>query len=120
MTVVPWIAQAVLAVLFAASGWVKVARSKARLADRYTWVEDFSAPTIRLIGVLELLGAVGLVLPAATGVAPVLTPVAATGLAVTMLLAVGLHVRRREARGVVVAGILLVLTALLAVARFSL
>lgn len=119
MNIVLWVAQVVLALLFASSGLVKVARSKDALVDRYPWVVDFSAATVRLIGALELLAAVGLVAPAATGIAPVLTPAAAAGLAVMMLLAVVVHVRRRETRGIVVAGILLVYAGLLAWARFG-
>ena len=50
------------------------------------WVEDFSPRTVKLIGALELLAAIGLVLPAATGILPWLTPLAALGLVVVMVL----------------------------------
>lgn len=112
MSIVLWVGQAVLAALFVMSGLAKVVQPIGRLTARYPWVEDFRPGTVRLIGVLEVLGAVGLVVPAATGVVPVLTPAAAAGLAVLMLLAVVVHVRRHERRGIVVAGIVLVLTAL--------
>jgi hypothetical protein len=59
-------------------------------------VEDFSTGTVRSIGVMELLAAIGLILPAVTGVAVFLTPLAATGLVVMMLLAVLTHIRRRS------------------------
>jgi hypothetical protein len=55
---------------------------------------------VRFIGTAESLGAIGLILPAAAGIAPVLTPVAATGLAITMVLAAATHLRRREPSGV--------------------
>jgi uncharacterized membrane protein YphA (DoxX/SURF4 family) len=119
MNIVLWVGQAVLAALFVLSGLAKIVQPLDKLAKRYEWVEDFAGPVVRLIGVLEVLGAVGLVVPAATGVVPALTTVAATGLALMMLLAVVVHVRRKEGRGVVVAGVLLVLAALVAAARFG-
>lgn len=112
MSIVLWIAQAVLAALFALSGLSKLVQQKDKLAEKYTWMDDFSTPMVRVIGALEVAGGIGLVVP------PVAAP-AATGLAVLMLLAAGLHVRRREPRGVVVTAVLLVLTALIAVGRFG-
>jgi uncharacterized membrane protein YphA (DoxX/SURF4 family) len=92
-----WVVQVFLALAFLGSGSLKVVKSKAELAEAMPWVEDFSANTVRFIGVMEVLGGLGLVLPALTGIAPLLTPLAATGLAVTMLLAAATHVRRHEA-----------------------
>jgi uncharacterized membrane protein YphA (DoxX/SURF4 family) len=51
---------------------------------------------IKLIGALELLAAIGLILPAVLDIAPVLVPLAATGLAVTMVGAAIVHIRRKE------------------------
>ncbi len=92
-----WVVQVFLALAFLGSGSLKVVKTKAELVEAMAWVEDFSANTVRFIGVMEILGALGLVLPAVTGIAPVLTPLAATGLAILMLLAAATHVRRREA-----------------------
>jgi uncharacterized membrane protein len=119
MNVFLWIVQAILAALFAMSGLVKVLQPKDKLAGKYPWMQDFSQATVRFIGVMELLGAIGLIVPAATGIAPVLTPIAGTGLAVIMVLAEALHIRRREPSGVAVTAILFVLTALLAWGRFG-
>lgn len=83
------------------------------------WVDDFSQRTIRWIGVAELLGAVGLVLPAATGVATWLTPTAAVGLVVVMLGAVATHLRRREVPMVVPPLVLGLLAAFVAWQRFG-
>jgi hypothetical protein len=52
---------------------MKSTQPKAKLKARLPWVEDFSPNTVRFIGVVELLGAIGLILPAATGIAPILT-----------------------------------------------
>ncbi|MFD0690224.1 DoxX family protein [Actinomadura fibrosa] len=119
MNVFLWIVQALLAAVFALSGLMKAVQPKEKLVDGYPVLRDFSQAAIRSIGVLELLGAVGLVAPAAAGVAPVLTPSAATGLAVMMVLAAALHARRREAPGVAVTAVLFVLAALVAWGRFG-
>lgn len=118
MNVVLWILQIALAAMFGLSGLGKLFQPRARLAAQYPWVTDFSDPVVKLIGIMEVLGALGLILPAATGVLPILTAIAATGLAAMMLLAVLLHVRRKETRGIVVAGVLLVLAAIVAIGRF--
>ncbi|MCW2739327.1 DoxX family protein [Nocardioides sp.] len=96
MNIVLWVIAAVLAAAFAMAGFMKATTPKEKLAESMGWVEDFSAGTVRFIGVVEILGAVGLVLPAALDIAPVLTPLAASGLALTMLLAAITHARRKE------------------------
>ena len=96
MNVFLWVLQIVLAGMFAMAGIMKSAQPKDKLRGRLPWVEDFSAGTVRFIGIVELLGAIGLVVPAATGILPVLTPLAATGLAIVMVLAMNTHRRRRE------------------------
>jgi hypothetical protein len=84
-----------------------------------TWMAAVGRERMRIIGILEVLGAVGLILPAATGVLPWLTPVAATSLAVLMGLAVVLHARRPgEGRNIVFNVILGVIAALIAHGRF--
>lgn len=80
---------------------------------------DFSANTVRFIGAMELLGGIGLILPAATGIAPILTPIAATGLAIIMVLAAATHVRRKEPSGVAFTAVLFVLAVLVAWGRFG-
>ncbi|HET7802538.1 MAG TPA: DoxX family protein [Humibacillus xanthopallidus] len=119
MNVVLWIIQGVLAAAFLAAGIMKSTQPKAKLQEKLPWVEDFSQGTVRLIGVVEILAAIGLVLPALTGIAPILTPLAATGLVIVMVLAAGVHVRRKEYSGVVVNAVLLVLAALVAWGRFG-
>jgi hypothetical protein len=82
-------------------------------------VEDVSLPTLRLIGVVEVLGAVGLILPAATGIAPNLTPIAATGLALVMVLAVFRHLGREEYGAIAFTAVLLILSIIVAGGRFG-
>ncbi len=94
-----WILAGALALsnLFAAG--LKFARTKEQLhSSGQAWVEDFSPGAIRWIGVAELLGAIGLVLPPLTHIAPILAPIAALGLAVLQIGAAITHVRRHEYR----------------------
>lgn len=119
MNLTLWIIAGILAVVFGLAGLLKATQPKEKLAQNMPWVEDFSAGTVKLIGVVEILGAIGLILPAALGIAPVLTPIAATGLAITMALAAVVHLRRKEAALVPVNLVLLALAAFVAVLRFG-
>ncbi|MEW1840978.1 DoxX family protein [Nonomuraea angiospora] len=114
-----WVLQAVLAIVFGLAGVMHSTMPKEKLRPMLPWVEDFTPVQVRMIGVVELLGALGLLLPAATGIAPVLTPLAATGLAITMLGAAVTHVRRKEPAAVAVNVALLALSALIAWGRFG-
>jgi uncharacterized membrane protein YphA (DoxX/SURF4 family) len=114
-----WVIQIVLALMFGMAGVMKLSKSRADLQPRLPWVEDFSDGTVKLIGAVELLAAIGLVLPAATGILPWLTPLAAAGLAVVMVLAAITHLRRKEFQGVVVNAVLFALSAFVAWQRFG-
>ena len=120
MNIVLWIIAGLLALAFLAAGAMKLAQPRAKLAaSGMAWTEDFSDAAVKGIGALEVLGALGLILPAALDIAPVLTPLAAVGLALVMAGAVVVHLRRGET-GAVGAPIVLGLLALLvAVLRFG-
>jgi uncharacterized membrane protein len=118
MHVFLWVVQSVLAAAFAPSG-VLAAVPRERLTGMFPWAADSPRAMLRVIGVSGLLGGIGVVLPAAVGVAPVLTPLAATGLAVMMALAAAFHVRRGERPALVLPVVLLLLAALVAVGRFG-
>jgi uncharacterized membrane protein YphA (DoxX/SURF4 family) len=120
MGVALWVAQGLLAVAFLGAGGTKLSQPKEKLAKNMAWVEDFSQGTVRLIGTLEVLGAVGLVLPALTGLLPWLTPLAALGLVLTMVGAIHTHLRRSENSAITVPVGLLVLAAFVAYGRFFL
>lgn len=118
MLVVFWIVTALLALAFVGAALFKLTRTRAQLrAAGMTWTDDFTPGQVRLIAVAELLGALGLVLPPATGIAPVLAPVAALALAGTMAGAVRVHVRRGESPAP--AAVLLVLCLVGAVLGFA-
>ncbi|MCR1785539.1 DoxX family protein [Nocardioides carbamazepini] len=121
MNVVVWIATGLLAALFLMAGSMKVAKSKEQiLADpRMGWAEDFSGGAIKLIGAVEVLGAIGLILPGAFDVATGLVPAAAIGLAITMVGAIIVHARRGETQSLVMNLVLLALSVFVAVERLG-
>ncbi|WP_020576986.1 DoxX family protein [Actinopolymorpha alba] len=94
MNVALWIVAGLLAVAFLVSGIGKLIVPKEKMAAMGAasrWVEDFSPGALKAIGAVEVLGAVGLILPAALDIAPVLVPLAAVG---TVLLFVGALITR--------------------------
>ncbi len=118
MGVALWVIQGLLAVAFLGAGAMKLSQPKKKLAENMSWVEDFSQPAVRLIGAVEVLGAIGVVLPALTGILSWLTPLAALGLALTMVGAALTHLRRKEYGNIAVNVVLLVLAAFVAYGRF--
>jgi uncharacterized membrane protein YphA (DoxX/SURF4 family) len=111
MNIVLWIVQVLLAGLFLMAGAMKVfqyERAKASLPRGL----------VTFIGISELLGGLGLLLPALTGILPWLTPLAGAGLALIMILAIGFHASRREVPAIGVNVVLLVLAAFVAYGRF--
>jgi uncharacterized membrane protein YphA (DoxX/SURF4 family) len=120
VNVVLWIIAGVLAAAFLASGVMKLTQPRKKLADSgLAWVEDFSDGAVKGIGALEVLGAIGLILPGVLDIAPVLVPIAATGLAVVMVGAAITHARRREPQAIAINLVLLVLAAVVAWGRFG-
>ena len=92
-----WIAQALLAGVFVYSAITKSLWSKEQLiAKGQTGVAPMPLPVVRLTALAELLAAIGLVLPQLTGVAPILTPLAAFGLCIVMVAAATVHFRLHE------------------------
>lgn len=118
MTIALWIVQILLALGFTLSGFGKVSQPVAKLRARMNWAKHVAPGVIRLIGSLEILGALGLIVPKATGYLPWLTPVAAVGLVLTMMGAILTHVRLHEAKAVGVPVVLLLLALFIAVGYF--
>lgn len=118
MNVVLWVAQALLAVLFAGAGGMKIAMSPESLIPLMPWVVDFAPETVKAIGVVEVLGAAGLILPAATSTAPLLTPIAAAGLGVVMVGGTAVHIARSEYSAGLANGVVLAAAVLVARGRF--
>lgn len=97
MLIAYWIIAALTALAVLGAGVFKLVRSKQQLAaSGMAWTEDFGPTQIKLIGVAEVLGAIGLIVPMATGILPILSPIAAALLAVVMIGAAVVHLRRSE------------------------
>jgi uncharacterized membrane protein YphA (DoxX/SURF4 family) len=119
MNVVLWIVAGALALAFLAAGLTKLSQPREKLAATMGWVQDFSPGTVKLIGALEVLAAIGLILPAALDVVPVLVPLAAVGLVLLMVGAAVTHARRKEAPMIAINVVLLVLAVVVAWGRFG-
>jgi DoxX-like family len=120
MNLTLWIIASLLTAGFLVAGANKLFIPKEKLASAPGggWVLDFSAGFVKALGVVEILGAVGLILPALLGIAPILVPLAAVGLALIMVGAAIVSFRRHEFKHVLVNLIYLALTAFVAWGRF--
>ncbi len=121
MHVALWVVAGLLATVFAVGGASKLAIPKEKIATMHggAWVRDFSPGAVRALGVVDLLAAAGLVLPAALDVVPVLVPVAAVGVVLLMTGAVVVRLRHGSANAVVVDATYLALAAFVAIGRFG-
>jgi uncharacterized membrane protein YphA (DoxX/SURF4 family) len=124
MNIFLWIVQGMLAAVFLMVGYMKVSDSKEGMKEkgggRMDWVDDLSDTNLKLIGVLELLAAIGLILLQLTDILPWLTPLAAVGIIAVMIGAMVLHRRRGDGTPPLVINLVLLLLALVvAVGRFQ-
>ena len=113
-----WIAQGVLAAVFLASGTAKSTMSPKHMVETgQTGTAMYPLPVVRLTASMELLAAAGLILPWATGIAKVLTPLAALGLCAVMIGAASAHARLHEPRNIAVNALLFSLCVFVVVGR---
>ena len=120
MNIVLWILQVALALFFIASGYQHGVAYETSRHGRMTWLNALSIGQARTIAALESLGGLGLILPAATGVLPWLTPTAAALLALLMAFAIVFHARRGETPNIAFAAIWGALAVVVAYGRFVL
>lgn len=125
MNTVLWIVQGLLAAIFLMAGLMKALQSKAQIKERagdaMSWTDDFSEFQVTGIGMLEVLGALGLILPLLTGIFPFLTPLAAAGLVLTMVGAALTHLRRGDGfQPVMMNVVLMAMAVFVVIGRFAL
>jgi hypothetical protein len=115
-----WIVQGLLVLVYLAAGGLKVVRPRERLvaSGDFDWMKDTSDAGVRAVGLVEILGALGVILPWLTGIAPILTPIAAIGLVVVQIGALRVHLVRNERQPLPANVFLLLLAAFAAVGRF--
>jgi uncharacterized membrane protein YphA (DoxX/SURF4 family) len=116
VNVILWIVQALLAIFFLGAGAPKIL---GRGLERWTGFNDLPRPLVIFIGVTEILGAIGLVLPMATGILPWLTPLSALGLAITVLMASGFHIRNDERLEAIETSLWASILTIIAIARWD-
>ena len=119
MNIILWFCQILIAVVFSFSGIVKSTQSREKIiAIGQTGVKGLSYPLIRFIAVVELFGVFGIILPWAFGICRVLTPIAASGFALIMLLAIFVHIKLGEIKTAIGNAVLLCICCLIAIMRF--
>lgn len=105
--------------MFAMAGMMKSTQPIDKLVKTITWADRFPLIRVRLIGISELLGAVGLIIPWALNILPILTPVAAAGLSTLQFFAILHHSKHKEGKAIAFNIILLSLAAFIAYSRFK-
>jgi len=115
-----WTVQVLLALAFVMAGGMKLTAPIAELAAQMAWVDSSPALLVRFIGLAEVLGAIGLIVPAATRILPWLTALAGAGLATVMALAIPMHIALGEPEALVPVTVLMGLAIFVAVGRSKL
>lgn len=120
MNIALWVVQGVLALAYLATGGLKVVRSREKLVatGNFDWMKNSSDLAVKAIGAVEILGALGVILPDLTGIAKILTPIAAVGLVVVQIGALWVNLSTNDRRPLPLNVILLLLAAFVAVGRF--
>ena len=120
MNTVLWIIQGILAAMFLMAGISKSTQPIEKLLKSgISWAGRFPISTVRLIGFFELLGALGLILPWLLNFFPILTPIAASALALIMVFAIFHHLKHKEYKAIAFNLTLMALTLLVAYWRFT-
>ncbi|SFR04520.1 DoxX-like family protein [Lentzea waywayandensis] len=121
MNIALWVVQGLLAALYLGAGVMKLARPREQMiaSGNFDWAKDVTDNGLKGIGAVEVLGALGLILPWLTGIAPILTPIAAVGLVIVQVFAARAHIKIGDTKSLPVNVILLLLAAFVAVGRFA-
>ncbi|EUA26404.1 doxX-like family protein [Mycobacterium intracellulare 1956] len=114
-----WAVQGLLAFAYLVAGGLKVVRPREQLvaSGRLDWMKDHSDAAVKAVGAVEIVGALGVILPEATGIARILTPIAAVGLVIVQIGAMRVHLTCNEREPLPINVILLLLAAFVAVGR---
>jgi uncharacterized membrane protein YphA (DoxX/SURF4 family) len=117
MNMALWIVQCILGVGFIFSGWMKAFQYE-KAKESWPWANEVPRRLVFFIGIVELVGVIGLIAPQATNITPELTPLAAIGLAIVVLLGAIFHIARKEYKQIGVNIVFLVLAVIVAIGRF--
>lgn len=114
-----WIVQGLLAAMFLLTGFLKLTLPIEKLPAMMPWAADAPLALVRFVGIAELLGGLGLVLPALLRIKPILTAWAATGIATIMVLSIPVHILRGETSSLGLSIMLLLMAVFVAWGRFK-
>jgi uncharacterized membrane protein YphA (DoxX/SURF4 family) len=112
LNMVVWSAQALLFASFVWAGWMKITTPIPQLAAMWTWTGDLPSPLVRILGLVDLAGGLGVLLPSLTGIRPSLTVIAAAGCIALQICAMLFHISRGEISVTPVNGVFLILAVL--------
>jgi uncharacterized membrane protein YphA (DoxX/SURF4 family) len=118
MNIIVLIIQVVLAIMFTMAGLMKSTQPKEKLVKVLPWINNYSLEKARFIGISELLGAIGILIPQLAGILPVLSPIAAIALAIVMVLAALHHLPKKEYKELMFNAVLFSLLVIVAAYRF--
>ena len=119
MNIALWIAQGLLAAMYLMAGSMKTFNTS-RAKEQLPWAKERSDGFVRFVGTSELLGALGLILPLATGILPWLTALAAIGLALIQALAIStVHLPKKEFNVIPINVVLLALAVFVVIGRWA-
>jgi DoxX-like family len=114
-----WIVQGLTAALMLMSAFMKIATPISELSVKWKWTGELPETVVRLLGVLDLLGGIGIILPALLKIKPSLTPLAALGVVLLMISASVFHISRGEASVIGFNIILMLLASFIAWGRYK-
>ncbi|MGB1287843.1 MAG: DoxX family protein [Aggregatilineales bacterium] len=117
--IVIWIVQGLLGFVFLMAGGMKIATPKEKLIERMGNFTDWDPNLIKLLGAVEVAGAIGIIAPVALDILPFLTPLAGIGLAIVMVGAMLTHLRRKEYPNIAVNTVLLLLAVFVVAGRIE-
>ncbi|MEI8005935.1 MAG: DoxX family protein [Bacteroidota bacterium] len=119
LNIILWIAQIILAGVFIMAGFMKSTMPIEQLSASLPWAKDVPSWLVRFIGISELLGALGLILPSLFKIKPMLTPLAAAGIIAIMIMAAFFHISRSEFSGVAFTVVLALVAAFIGWGRWK-
>jgi len=119
MLIAVWIVSGLLALAYLFAGGAKVLTGYDKIQERMTWTSHAKPWHVKVVGTLEVLAAIGLIVPRLTGILPILAAIAASGLVALQLVAIIVHFRIGEGKKIGMNVVLLLLALFVAVARFA-
>ncbi len=119
LNIMLWVVQVLLAAMFVLTGLLKLTLPAEKLPALMPWTADAHLSFIRFVGIAEVIGGIGLVVPAWLRIKPILTPWAATGIATIMVLSIPVRFLRGETSSLGLNILLLVLATFVGWGRFK-